>query len=999
MNPKLIEKHSTPKDSIVQQPKHQQTITTKTESTTTMFSSSSKAMYINKTLSKSYDFEKQEHSITESETSTLERKEEDGFFRRLLNRSSKKKKSTDGTDAIAATIEKPVFDSSSLKRLVPVTLETSPKKENVNKTKTMIASSDTIEPSIKKEEQLKQFESVPLALSPSMNTYLSPAELSPPINAIATATATDKQKPILKYDKPRSGPASRQRVLPQELSISPIPPLPSTVDGTEPLVSDIVDNNKLPPKSPKKSPINEGAKPFGYSPKPISKIVFNGLPSELVSNETPNRDSKYSKNTFHRSDEVLVPRFKKFSSDDIASHSSSSAIRSSWMDESKIRSSRVSSILSRIDTKQPDPPQQSPRRKPVEKSKSFRFYTENIATDNLQNSANMPSLPDLSLTIRQPYTPVTASDVIVNPILSRARSKEIVALPQITTPQINKSVNSDNKFEINDNNLIKSKDDENMGHIGLYTKNIILTTTKSPTASVPCGTQNITQIEDNIDKIMKSSLVTVLKKSATNERIEIKSKNNVSVTAITSPTKEEVSSTLDAGVSFSIEKDFSSASSSVSSSPSISAPAVIVRKHDGPQGDGKVPEFMKIQLNRIDSPARPKSHVVLSKNSKEIESKERRFSNENVEITDTSKSSIVGSVSTVLTDFRSNILAKSVDNVSNLSSASVTPVTSPTFKKPFVGGSVSSVSMSDISGAKDVAISQPQKGVVIERRKSVSDEKLKFEKKIEELRAERQRSNITSATDEPKVESRKSSIDDDNVVILRKKSLSQSNTNSGGKEDTPELMKVFARRSLKIKDTDDYQIYGESEKNCLKSPNLDSDKENQSSSEEKLDTLPKLEITIQKQVVQHQDENVTKRGDDGFRKNSLLSPKPFVVPNRFGNVTNYRTTTSFMDTRKPGISSSTTPNSIPTAPIATVTTNTILEQNNNGANVQSNNNNNNNISNNRHTISVVTEKLTKSASMTSETICTTIATEGNAEFKGILQRRAEWEKRAKEAFK
>lgn len=54
----------------------------------------------------------------------------------------------------------------------------------------------------------------------------------------------------------------------------------------------------------------------------------------------------------------------------------------------------------------------------------------------------------------------------------------------------------------------------------------------------------------------------------------------------------------------------------------------------------QIPEFMKIQLNRVDA-SRPKCNVVLAKNVKEtVEDKGiiRRFSSENVEISDSNKS-------------------------------------------------------------------------------------------------------------------------------------------------------------------------------------------------------------------------------------------------------------------------------------------------------------------------------------------------------------------------
>lgn len=942
MNPKMLEKHSLPsaKESKTIITASATNKTTTASSTTVTSTSSSKlsSMYVNKTLSKSYDFESSESNvmstiISESNTSTLERKDEDGagFFRRLLNRSTKKKKSIDDTDAYAPEVTPVVFTPSPAKE-PPPPLKAKPIVKDIP---------------IRREEPSKPQPSVLVQATP-LNTYL-PTTAELPVEIL-----------IHKSDKPRSGPASRQRILPQELSISPIPSLAS------PAESDVAASEKLPPKSPKKSP-TEVTKSFGYSsssssPKTPNKLLFNSNKTEEILVPEYLTANKYVKafQQHHRSDEQLG-RFKKFSSDDIASHSSTS-IKSIWPDDIKNRTSRVSGILSRIDYKpELNALQQSPRRKLVEKSKSFRFYNENSnnnSSDNLQSSNNMPSLPDLSFAGRPAVSPA------IRPVLLRSRSREFISVTSTS--------GSDNKFEINDNNLIKSKDEH--AHANVYTKNIILTSSKAP--SNPTGNQNITQIEDNIDKIMKSSFVTVLKKSATNELIEIKSRNNVSVTSITSsptsPSKDDNSWT-----------DPLSSSTSSCSSPTTTSSRKDV---DAP---AKVPEFLKIQLNRIDAltPSRPKSQVLIVGKSIMADTKERRFSNESVEITDSTKPP-----PNVVQLIKQNSLTKSVDSVSGNSNSSSTSSPSTPTKKPFQSVLSSTSSMTDITTTNNVQVVNQNTDVIIERRKSVSDEKIKFEKKIEELKAERERSITNSDDTKPIVpsESRKSSLDDDNVVVvLRKKSLSQSNTNS--KEDTPELMKVFARRSLKIKDTDDYQIYDTDDGSSItksKSLNLDSDKENQSSSEEKLDKLPgKIEIQIQPKVEKN-DENISiPNNRDGFRKNVLISPKPFALPSRFGNAVNYRSTAAFMDSRKTTSSSSSSTTKIP------ATSPTPPEPNNNCSMPVLNNNN---LSSVRHTINVVTEKEQKSTELIS---IDGGRSEGNAEFKGILQRRAEWEKRAKEAFK
>lgn len=929
MNAKMIEKHSSTSSS-----------TTKTVTTKTSQTSSSTTVYVNKHLSKSHDFEAHESS---SAHSTLERKDEDSFFKRLLNRSTKKKKDVDELDDNTTT-----FIDSEIKRFdskggythkgpeMPVidltaTNKTSFKadiKENLTKREETISQTKLI-------VETKPFESASsssTATTSQLNTYLSNEPPEKPI------------KPIVKSDKPRSGPASRQRYLPQEISVSPTPePAVPAIKVESQVEESATNGEKLPPKSPKKSPSTEDPKSFRYSPKSAHKFASSGSACDASNEDEPPiivRESKFIKLSQQRSEDIQVStRFKKFSSEDVSS-SSSSPPKSVWPDELKIRSSRVSGILSKIDAKC-DP--QSPKRKAVEKSKSFRIYKED-SIDNLQNSNNMPSLPDLSIA-RQFEKPKFLGVKPAFISTSRELPRKSQEFPS----------NSNLKFEINDNNLIRPKDEVNPG---MFTKNIILTT-KSPTTIQTVGNQNITQIEDNIDKIMKSSFVTVLKKSSTNDLFEIKNKNNVSVTSITtSPTHDVLKNSIAENW---LDKETSSSTSSPSTPSSPSTKSKL--SPDACDDGGKVPEFMKIQLNRIDA-VRPKSsHVVLSKNAKEtdaVEAKERRFSNESVEIAET-KSVTASPVTTPTTPptitqqnqfQKQSSLTKSTESVSNF--APISPM-KRTFER-----TTSSSSMTDVTKTNTKTV--VNENIVIERRKSVSDEKLKFEKKIEEMKAERKR----SISDEVKSEHLQKSIDDENVVVLRKKSLSQSNNN---KEDTPELMKVFARRSLKVKD-DDFQVFDEVEKvgTKLQTSNVDSDKENQSSSEEKLDKLPKVEIAIQGKPEEKSKKETALSGADGFRKSNIITPKPFMMPSRFGNVNNYRNTSTFTEMRK---------TVVPTTPAAPTTNTPTTEQNNNE--------NGGSVNNNRHTISVVNEKLNAENS-------------DKAEFKGILQRRAEWEKRA-QAFK
>lgn len=108
--------------------------------------------------------------------------------------------------------------------------------------------------------------------------------------------------------------------------------------------------------------------------------------------------------------------------------------------------------------------------------------------------------------------------------------------------------------------------------------------------------------------------------------------------------------------------------------------------------------------------------------------------------------------------------------------------------------------------------------VIIERRKSVSDKKLKFEQQIEKIQAEVKRSSVIGLDKTVSPNIRKLSIEDDangqSAVVLRNKKSTTKQSDSS-KDATPELMKVFARRSLKIKDTDDFLVNDDTERDAL----------------------------------------------------------------------------------------------------------------------------------------------------------------------------------------
>ncbi|XP_059608635.1 uncharacterized protein LOC132256312 [Phlebotomus argentipes] len=675
----------------------------------------------------------------------------------------------------------------------------------------------------------------------------------------------------VKMRQPRTGAASRQRIQPKDLSFSPEVSRSTKIcigDGAEmPKVCDY-----LPRSEPK----------ISSTEKLFAKSLSQGISVKCRDTVTPIRGND-------EDPDAMAPPPKVV-----------------WPDSCK-----SDGMAKTVDVRK------SPRRKSVEKSKSFRFYSENDP-DKLSQS-HLPSLPDLSLTAFDDKTSLG----------TRRNSLKY-------TPSM--------KFEINDNNLVKPKEELHHFEGNSCGKNIILTPNKMGNAT------NISQIEENIDKLVKSTFVTVLKKSPNN-----------------------CTEVVEAKIRHTSVRDASDDVESVDAVKNRRSAAFVT------EDDPKVPEFMKIQLNRVDS-TRPKSHVVLSKNVKEDST--RRHS---TEILDTTKVPVATAEE-------------------KKSPVKVSPIVSPTKTAPKRGFPESEPVIARTTEALNEV-----KTLIAERRLSVSDEKAKIERRLSVSDDSKNERNTRKSSEDSGTicSTRKASSDDENIVVLRKKSSSSST-----KEDnTPELMKVFARRSLKLKDTDEMQLYDQLEKGSIgktpKSANVDSDKENQSSSEEKLDRLAKVEP----QIVAVTNGNYTKppsgreksgsieekatspkkcaESCDNYRKSSLITPKPFATnsPNRFsGTALNYRSTpTTFHDIRKSLGVAMTTLEATSQANQANI--------NNNNNNSISNGvcNNNNPTTNGRHTIaapqSVTTDENTDASE---EDIC---------EFKGILQRRAEWEKRAKDACK
>ncbi|XP_055599399.1 probable serine/threonine-protein kinase DDB_G0282963 isoform X2 [Uranotaenia lowii] len=847
---------------------------------------SNTAIYVNRNISKSYDFKGLSNGKGQvgEEGDFLgggEKKEDDGFFKRILNYSFKKKKHDHGSRDELMHSGGPVA---------------SPRKED-NRSTVYITSNMTVAP-----DQL--------------------GKLSLPVN--------DDGADLNGYKKIKAGPAARQRIYPKEI-------FGNEVDSG-PVESHRYSSNV---EVNRRSTCSTGS----------GSIVINGGDQKMAS---------------HKSEEYLVSNTRKFSERSFDDEDDEEIGRKYQPNVEKVKNPKIYGLspyqqrIAKISVNQGDSPtKDSPtKRRAVEKSKSFRVYSDTVS-NQLTNANNLPSLPNLTnslsignftnnfLETEHKFFSMTEN---INKPSQKIFKDYITNVDQpLEEGRMTSSTSSLQKFEINDNNLLNPREQEHVDH---QPKSIVLTSNAlappEPNSILHKSNQNISQIEENIDKLVSSPFVSIIKDAT--------------------------------GSSDRLDQPEQTPSS-------------------------KVPEFMKIQLNRVET-ARLKANVVLttapqiSNNSAgstptptpsslvavEEPVKTRRFSNENIEITE-SKPPLPPSAVTVAANRNSLIEGP--------------PRSPPAFKRVESNSKRNSINLTQ-------EISDDRK-VILQRRTSVTEEKIKYERRIssssEDIKIERKKSGSEELLEKRNSTNYNSgSSSGDELVVLRKKSILDNFKDKD--KDTPELMKVFARRSLKLRSDEDYRT-GETKVIS----NVDSDKENQSS-EEKLDKLVKSEGNGQKGgngnvVAKEPSESKVNPENNANEAHRKSISKPFGMPNRFGNSANVqpRNASSFVELRKSLINGSSPTNTPP----ANANTKNGLESNeppvNNGT--SNNTNGNNNTANNRHTIATMNQFNLNANNNNNTTICGnpnsntgTIETIGESnEFKGILQRRAEWEKRAKEGFK
>lgn len=727
--------------------------------------------------------------------------------------------------------------------------------------------------------------------------------------------------------RPKTGPAARQRVVPKDIE-EPIKERASIIIGQTP-------------------PVEVAVKPV-TKPIPIARTTVQSSPARVF---------------IHKSQEDLI---SKPTEAEIKAHSISPP-KTSWQEQHQLKGPKICG-LSPLQQKIADMASDSPSKKKsnMGKSNSFRiFTTENTSFSNLEKANNLPSLPNLtqSSTEDEQEESIQFSSLTEQYTVKKRLSQE--GISEIGKPQP--------RFEINDYNLIKQRKENGVEIVGvLKKKNIVVKGAEElPQASAATAGTNISQIEENIDKLMKSSVITMLKNANSIEKED----DDIDMEVIETPsTPEKI--------------------------PNNESPKPAVRS-----------VFKKLELNETEVALREK------RVSSVLERFEAKFTPEakSKHPIKQIKSEIVDELQHK-SEFKEPKPPKPPTTVRVATKVANENVTEPAPSSPT---KIPISSFEEAEPRRSVIGDNDDRKVILQRRTSVSEERLKFERRIsggsnEEpaTKFERKKSQSEEGLDIQKVTKKQNNISDDDEthVILRKKS---NDSDSNKKDDTPELMKVFARRSLKIHVDDDDNAQENNQQKLGNS--MDSDKENQSSSEEKLD---KITQNTSQNISNNQNNNIStnssinaktsstngiKEKDDNVipdpeiqRKSNLLAPKPFGTPSRFSNVVKYRNSTAFTDVRKnlqqkASSNNNTTGNGgTNTSTINASSNSQDVKNNNSNNNNNITNNNNNNTTNVRHTIGAPLNDATKKIdSGGSEEI----------EFKGILQRRAEWEKRAKEGFK
>uniref|UniRef100_A0A6P4F9Y5 Formin-J isoform X1 n=1 Tax=Drosophila rhopaloa TaxID=1041015 RepID=A0A6P4F9Y5_DRORH len=889
-----------------------------------------------------------------------ERENESGFLRRLIHRNSKRSiaRANDGvddTDSSQSVAKKLQISTSCLEAAAREPLHVPDKSRSATSHEQHVQETrQTIKREIHHEGKHG-------------------------LNAMVSNYGVHPQPPTAL--KPKSGPAARQRYLPKELGAAPQEKIPSANDVTNLLSKSSRGNDTFQSTTlvrEQQTKVETSAH-FERKPRIVGLSAFQ---------------QKLSR-----------------SSDSVGQHSSSSNSLETSTDE-------------------PSPLYyEEKQRKTVEKSRSFRNYEEE-GVDSAAMHNNMPSLPDLSLSFRVPalYKPSTPQ----SPCSPMSPNAKCVSLG----------------FEINDNKLLQARA-ESAGQLPLMAKTSPqkATTTKLIVSSP--GSANISQIEQNIDLIVKSPMVNILRKSG---NVTEKLPKEPSTPAKQRPKLLDLGAKITAPAATASPSPASplTKSAKLSNSPPTtpaknqSSSSSSRRNSSNVEVTGE-PEFMKIQLNRVDQARlhNKTNHLVLAKNLKSPTERSqssddlsfRRNSGENlagIEIVEHPQqkppspvvrpTTLEPSLGRQLRSVSANSVRTSYGSSSEVLATQVTPATTPStpksngFSKAVPRDAKEQASPRDsaksnrlsLEDRKRLFLSEERSKGVEQRRKSVTkgESSAPPTPSVTPATPAIPVTPVTPTTPEL-VEVNGNSSPTSNPVVLRKKSFASCNGNpSPSKDDpTPELMKVFARRSLKVKDDDVVtlaQVQATAPVTVAKKlppsggggggggQSVDSDKENQSNSEEKLDKLaPKGEAQVthhpssnRNSVADFRNLNNNNNNNNNNQQQQKLPPKvvtylpPIKVSNQGRNSLNNNISNNNGSVKPAGERFSlqlkqANPAAItPTSPAAAATP---------------------------VAVPAATAATPAAAAATPNKPIERSATVG--EFKGIHQRRAEWEQRAKEALK
>lgn len=557
-------------------------------------------------------------SITKSDTRTLDSKREErthseeGFFRRFINRSGRKQKKE---REISSVLDTDTLDASKINKKM-----------------------ETSTPAIKKSTELSIINVLSNArandtpIGPKSTSYLPNDEINKSPKSL-----------VMKNDKLRSGPIARQRYTKE--------------------ITQTMDNDKLQQNT--SDPI-ESHSPQKLSPhstrKEFSTSYLRFSPTKSIQSQCDDDSDNFVRTSHYRSEEMLNTATASDSNafnddDDEQAPYSVSLPKSVWPSENKFphNASRngygwgqCQQKISKMsnDQQQQHQIKSQTKGKIVEKSKSFRLYTKNFNnepnTPQTRNECNKPtlcpSLPDLNASNRSPlarpsryssnrenlqtlrYLNNSGNNLNGNTNANANANAKWTPTRSSSSSRISEHRYSNNRFEINDMNLIPTsklystlntsdeiaaydieKDDTHLMSQSDTTNPNILQVSSKTHHSIQ--NTNINEIEDNIDKIMKSSMVTVLKKSPTAELYQIKTNNgNVSLTTITKDDNESNGLNIATVENPPLLRHSTTATKLDLQVPSSSPPKKII---------SDIPEFMQIQLNRVDA-SRPKSCIEYS---------------------------------------------------------------------------------------------------------------------------------------------------------------------------------------------------------------------------------------------------------------------------------------------------------------------------------------------------------------------------------------------------